>query len=295
MTKPIEKLVAGVATMTEMDPLIPAAATLASRTGLPLELVHAFDVSDPFVDTYLRFSPLPGDHLEHYCEGLQPRLEGQVGGLPGEHTDVRCRAVAGAAPAALTEAAGPGSLLVVGPTRRWRSTAALLGTTAQRVRHNAARPVLVLRGELRLPPRVLFCVDLSWPGSLAMVEEGFAVLEALCGDLPAEIRFLVVVGLEMELPMSGINEELHRAARDRLSEFVRELKPRGGALQERVRIGAPGGEVIAEAAEWGADLIVVGTHARTGLARAVLGSVAEVVIRDAQCSVLVVPPDSGGA
>jgi universal stress protein E len=293
MKKLIDRIVAGVATMTEMDPIIPAAAGLAARSGLPLELVHAFEVSDPFVDTYLRFSPLPGDHLQHYCEGLQARLEGQVGGLPGEHTDVRCRAVPGTAPAALKEAAGPGSLLVVGPTRRWRSTAALLGTTAQRVLHDAANPVLVLRDELHLPPRVLFCVDLSWAGSRQMVDEGLAVLHAICGDQPPEIRFLVVVRLEMELPLAGMNAELEGAATDRLSQFIRELGPIG-TVQQRVRIGAPGNEVVAEAAEWKSDLIVVGTHGRTGLARALLGSVAEVVIRDAHCSVLVVPPAAAG-
>ena len=45
-----------------------------------------------------------------------------------------------------------------------------------------------------------------------------------------------------------------------------------------------------DGAEWPADLVVVGTHGRGGAARALLGSVAEAVVRDAGCSVLVIPP-----
>jgi nucleotide-binding universal stress UspA family protein len=47
---------------------------------------------------------------------------------------------------------------------------------------------------------------------------------------------------------------------------------------------------VAEAAEWPADVVVVGSHGRTGAARALLGSVAEAVVRDSHCSVLVIPP-----
>jgi hypothetical protein len=47
---------------------------------------------------------------------------------------------------------------------------------------------------------------------------------------------------------------------------------------------------VAEAAEWRADLLVVGTHARAWAARLALGSVAEAALRDAPCNVLAVPP-----
>jgi len=46
-------------------------------------------------------------------------------------------------------------------------------------------------------------------------------------------------------------------------------------------------ETVAVAEEESCDLVVMGTHGRTGLRRALLGSVAEQVLRDAACSVLV--------
>src|SRR5262245_49077140 len=52
--------------------------------------------------------------------------------------------------------------------------------------------------------------------------------------------------------------------------------------------GDPAEEIVAYAAKAGMDLIVMGTHGRTGLERLLMGSVAEKVMREANCSVLVV-------
>lgn len=287
MAEPIRKLVAGVATLTEMDPIIPAAAELGQRTGLPVHLVHAFDVSDPFVDAYLRRSAFPGDPLERFSEGLQARLEGQVGSLGG-HGEVHCRAVAGKPVEVLREAARePHTLLLVRPTRRSRPAAALLGTTAQRVLHDGGGPVLVVRDDLQLR-RVLYSVDVASPEAASVVEWGSAIISSLTEQAPDE-RAIVVVKLDTELLVPGLYDRVAEDAATSLREFVGKL-PDGRSLEQRVRAGLPGREIVAEAAEWPADLIVVGTRARTGAARAIMGSVAEVVVRDAPCSVLVIPP-----
>ena len=52
--------------------------------------------------------------------------------------------------------------------------------------------------------------------------------------------------------------------------------------------GDPATEIVRFAGEEGFDLIVMGTHGRTGLDRLLMGSVAEKVLREAPCSVLVV-------
>jgi nucleotide-binding universal stress UspA family protein len=58
--------------------------------------------------------------------------------------------------------------------------------------------------------------------------------------------------------------------------------------EERTELGTPGPVVCAVAKEVGADVVVVGSHGRGGLARAFLGSVSDYVIRHAPCPVLVV-------
>ncbi len=54
------------------------------------------------------------------------------------------------------------------------------------------------------------------------------------------------------------------------------------------RSGAPADEILEYASQRDIDLIVMGTHGREGIARALLGSVAETVVRKASCPVLTV-------
>ena len=59
-------------------------------------------------------------------------------------------------------------------------------------------------------------------------------------------------------------------------------------LVRAIQIGPPAQEIVRYAAHHQIDLIVMGTHGRTGLARVALGSVAESVVRTAPCGVLTV-------
>jgi nucleotide-binding universal stress UspA family protein len=59
-----------------------------------------------------------------------------------------------------------------------------------------------------------------------------------------------------------------------------------------LREGTPWSEIVDSARKWPADLIVIGTHGRSGITRLVFGSTAEGVTRHAPCPVVVVPPVS---
>lgn len=60
------------------------------------------------------------------------------------------------------------------------------------------------------------------------------------------------------------------------------------ATSHFVEAGHPQDVIVRLARDWSADMIVVGSHGRTGVGRALLGSVAEAVVRHAPCPVLVV-------
>jgi nucleotide-binding universal stress UspA family protein len=66
----------------------------------------------------------------------------------------------------------------------------------------------------------------------------------------------------------------------------------GSGLEIRVRLeeGPPASRILEVAADEAADLLVVGTHSRTGLPRAILGSIADRMVRQATCPVLTVRP-----
>jgi len=81
---------------------------------------------------------------------------------------------------------------------------------------------------------------------------------------------------------------IERAAVARLEDATTELKQRFPKAKSLLRAGVPWEQVLASATQTKADLIVMGTHGRRGLERALLGSVAEKVVRMSPVPVLTV-------
>jgi universal stress protein A len=84
--------------------------------------------------------------------------------------------------------------------------------------------------------------------------------------------------------LEGQVEEMRRQL-TQLASSIADVPVECHALQ-----GVPGQAIVTTADECEADLIVMGTHGRTGLTRLVMGSVAEDVVRRAHCPVLTVKP-----
>jgi len=80
------------------------------------------------------------------------------------------------------------------------------------------------------------------------------------------------------------SQEAHKSV-DRTADLLRAA---GFRVNTRVVEGEPRTTILDVAAEWKAELIVLGSHGRKGLERFVLGSVAEAVARNAYASVLIV-------
>ena len=83
-------------------------------------------------------------------------------------------------------------------------------------------------------------------------------------------------------------EEVTESARIRLASVAASLAARGVAVEIAVVTGPPAAAIVDHAGDGRFDLIVMGTHGRTGLSHVVLGSVAERVQRTAPCAVLTV-------
>ena len=108
---------------------------------------------------------------------------------------------------------------------------------------------------------------------------------------------LVLLHVYVELPpypevasaqVAAIYEEQRRWVETALEERARRARGAGLLARPLVRTGSPAGVIARTAEEEGADMVVVGTHGRSGLDRLLLGSVAERVVRLAPCPVLVV-------
>ena len=84
-------------------------------------------------------------------------------------------------------------------------------------------------------------------------------------------------------------EELNQEAQRLLNAQARWIEANGGTVAEaHLRIGKPDEEIVSQAEELGAGLIVIGSRGLGGIRRALMGSVSDSVVRHAHCPVLVV-------
>jgi len=88
------------------------------------------------------------------------------------------------------------------------------------------------------------------------------------------------------LPPSQYREIVENAARATLEQEAARLRGKGVEVSSVLHVGAPAEEVLRAAKELDVGLIVMGTHGRHGLPRALLGSVAEKVVRLSPVAVL---------
>jgi nucleotide-binding universal stress UspA family protein len=137
---------------------------------------------------------------------------------------------------------------------------------------------------------VLLATDGSTPASRALDP---AV--TLAAETGATLHVLSVVdaadlGLFSGADVAGVDDVLRSAAEATVADVVERVEAAGVDVVPAIRVGSPHREICAYADEVGADIVVVGTHGRSGLSRALLGSVAARVIRFAPVPVLVVPP-----
>lgn len=136
--------------------------------------------------------------------------------------------------------------------------------------------------------RVLIAVDGS-AASFDAARAGFELAAALSANVTTVYAVEPPVSYSDQIGIPA-NELVQVAGRD--DEDVVEALRRAVHVPEGtphlVRVGHPADIVLQVARDWPADLIVIGSHGRRGLGRALLGSVAESVVRRTPCPVLVV-------
>lgn len=171
-----------------------------------------------------------------------------------------------------------------------------VGSTATRVVRHGESPVLVVQGRpAHAYRRPVIALDLSPNVARRVVE----VARTLCDPDAAAARYLHA--FQAPFDRSAVRESPERDLAEYRSAFRKQAKAELRKLLDSLGIeaphvsvhpGDPRGVIVREARRRRADLIALGTHARGGVARMLLGSVAEGVLELAPCDVLLVrPPD----
>ena len=150
--------------------------------------------------------------------------------------------------------------------------------------------------------RILFPTDFSDCAARAKL-----MAHELCAQFSAELHLLHVIhDLSVEVPEFGMGlafpayvENIGSHRKEMQQKALQSLESDVGASWRKqhgvvlgTRIGVPSAEILRYAGEHEIDLIVVGSHGRTGLTHVLLGSVAEKVVRKSPCPVLTVRPSA---
>jgi nucleotide-binding universal stress UspA family protein len=266
------------------------AAALAAQRGAELRLVHTIAWAEP-TDVLVA---LQGPAEEELLAGARARLAELAQSLRGRLRSVVCDVVIGAPATVLLDEARKHQpeLLVLGTRglRGWRHI--LLGSTAQRVIGAAGCPVLAVHAEDATPPdrpwRLLAASDGSPDAMLA-------VREAVRQLAPAEVVLLrafeapLFYGGVGEAPAFTIVEAARASAEEQVRQEARQLSVEGITALPLLRDGFPPEVITTAVTELQADVVVLGSRGRGGMAHLLLGSTAERVAQRASAPVMVVP------
>jgi nucleotide-binding universal stress UspA family protein len=131
---------------------------------------------------------------------------------------------------------------------------------------------------------IIFPTDFSTASDAAL-----AHAETLAKQSAA--RLLIVHVEEPPLAYGGgeLYYGLPEPSSERILKMLEDVKPSDPSVPftHRLTMGDPAGEIVRIAGDEGAEMIILGTHGRTGMSRLLMGSVAEAIVRRAPCPVLV--------
>ena len=184
-------------------------------------------------------------------------------------------------------------LIIMGRRGRTGLKRLLMGSVTKRVIGHSPCSVLVVPRDARIDCKKILC------GTDGSVYSNAAAAEAvmIAKRCEAELIFISVVHAETASPLDIVHSQMNRGliAENELKLAESGLKAAKGYAEKEgimseglVLAGRPYEVIVNSAREKGSDLIVVGSHGRTGVDRLLMGSVTERVVGTAECAVLVV-------
>jgi nucleotide-binding universal stress UspA family protein len=292
---------------TDLSPPSEAVCHLAARLAGYLKarivLFHAISGMDLLQEVGRAGGKMQEEVLDDLCDRLAGWFEAVVPAEVRAFVPVEIKVVVGEPASAIAPAAKRSGADLILMATHGRSGLAhlLMGSVTQAVLRSIPVPVFALRvgqGERPLTEvqRILWATDLSpvsegaWRYAVTLADVFSAEVILLHAVHPDELPWLD----DQPVPTPGSWLEQHLAPLDReLEQRQGAVEKRGLGARRKIVVGVPAEVIVAEAEAEQADLIVMGTHGRTGLPQVLVGSVAEAVIRKAPCPVLAVHVKGG--
>lgn len=271
------------------DRALRRAMLLARQFGAGMTLVHVVDDDQP-------------QRIQRAEEAAATTILNEYAQTLQREDGVRCdiRVVEGIPFEGIARAAEDleADVVVIGPHRRRALRDVFVGTTAERTIRASRRPVLMANGVPAASYRhALAAVDLSRCSADALratrhlgLQQSMAISVLHVVDA-AGAGFLTGATVPDDSMKDYLAEEEARGARE-LDAFLADVPFDPVARFAKRSDSSAANAIIETAREVQADLLVVGTHGRTGIARMFLGSVAQEVLGTVRTDVLAIPPES---
>ena len=275
-TKPI---IAGVDGSIESVTAAHVAWTLAVASGAPCQLVHAandVNAALAFAGTGVVTDTLQLAELSRARAEVGESLRGRVPAAVINAMIVSIGRTADVLEAVARETNAP--MVVLGGKHHSKLGRWLGGSTVQQAVRRLTVPILVTTADMPAHPRVMVAVDPSY-AAIPTARQAVALARLLGSPLHA---------LHVIDPPPAIAELSPDWSREIIERDVWPTIP----LVEQAKVirwGAPLDTIVAEAAAWRADVIVVGSHGKGWVDRLLIGSVTEDLLGNLPCAVLVVP------
>ncbi len=270
---------------------IRVAVRMARDIGAKLGVVHAWQVpalafgSEPF--------SMAPELLQTMSDDAKRGLDGAVEEAKLQGADASGIMLNGIPWSRLVEVAEGDpeiELIVMGTHGRTGLKRVLLGSVAEKVVRHAPCSVLITRGDGEPAPftNILVPIDFSTSAQVA-IDQAVRLIRPGGAGITLLHVIEAPVAINGEVFDLAFMREVDQASTAALDECAARLKKRVDApVTTRLRIGYAGGQILTVLADDPVfDLVVMGSHGRTGIKRALLGSVAEKVVRHAPCPVMI--------
>jgi nucleotide-binding universal stress UspA family protein len=295
----IRKIVVGVDFSQEAEIALKRAMDIARHTGAELVLLHAGIVHEP-LDENTVSSPQLAVYEEILAQTLRDdrlKVEELRSRYAGQGVEISHMVVSGFADTSICEAAQEigASMICVGTHGRTGFRRFLLGSIAERVVRLSHVPVLVARGggrpiggfhRILVPTDFSYSAERALETAIQLASPGATIDVLHCWTLPPLADAYAMPVSVRDAAIGPLVDSIQQEARERGARLIERYRDRWPSLSFDVVRGSPAHAIVERAA--GYDLIATGSHGRRGVRRFLLGSVAEVTVRHAPCSVLVV-------
>ncbi|MGE0867099.1 MAG: universal stress protein [Kofleriaceae bacterium] len=265
------------------------AARMANEQNAELVIIHALHMP---VSSYSLEGPFPASITQPLIDDAERGLDAAVREASAAGAKRVSRKLLTGIPWAIIVSElenQPYDLCVIGTHGRTGLIRILLGSVAEKVIRHAPCSVIAARLDATNGPFAHAMVPTDFSDSAEYAMEVATELVQPQGTISLVHVIEVPVAYSGEVMIADLASALARRATSALERSATKLRANSSQqVATGSRSGSPGAQTLAAIDEDPTiDLVVMGTHGRTGLRRVVMGSVAEKVARNARCPVLV--------